>query len=99
MNLYIYVYSHTISIPFVHLMDNLISHLMGLASTSNIAQKHASAIFNNFNTPISFGVNMYISSPSGIDTMHSEHACIAKLKVLKGSYIISPGGHVRPYIL
>ncbi len=67
-------------------MNNLIDHLKALAFTSNITQKHASAIFNSFNTPICFGVNEYISSPSGIDTIHSEHAAIAHLgKLLKGS--------------
>ncbi len=55
-------------------MDNLISQLSVQALTSNITQKHASVIFSNFNTPICFGVNICISSPSGIDTMHSEHA-------------------------
>lgn len=67
-------------------MNNLIDQLKAHALTSNITQKHASAIFNSRGVPICFGVNKSISSASGIDTVHSEHAAINQLgKSLKGS--------------
>ena len=70
-------------------MNNLIEKLMALAMTSNIKQKHASAIFNNLNTPIYFGVNNSILSSSGFCTIHSEQACMSKLlKSYFGSYVL-----------